>query len=434
MRYRLGSGFGWFSFLYLLFLAVSLTRYGGPVRGLRWIVLAGVMGLCLAAGGLRPPREFRWALPVYLICTGTSLLTAKSPLFSSARWLAHVAMIWGLVVGGTRCLTTENLEDLLALLRRILLVITALGLIMPGYDGPHFAGLMSDSNTMGHLGALAAILYFHEYLGSPKKVSQRLVPAAICGLCALMVWRTSARSSALALLLGMAILLTGQQQKNLQRGTVALVLLVIATIIAPTLPSTLLAFFRKGHQGPLTFERIFASRTPVWEAAFAAFQERPFLGYGFGADQGVATDWSGRLSAVGMVSRDAVSDLLFVLEGTGLVGLLGYVFLMKACVIRRPSFRHVGRWLRSNIEHKEARTWRLWLLCYSLVLSMLVLFQLDSTAFSPGSLFSGAFWVAVMGCSLSELSARHSTAKARLSHENEQLAGARDTAPQPQSH
>ena len=77
----------------------------------------------------------------------------------------------------------------------------------------------------------------------------------------------------------------------------------------------------------------------MWEAAWAGFQKRPLLGWGFGADAGMPKKWEVEFKALGTVTRDAVNDTLLVLESSGVVGLGAYVLLVIFALRQMPTRR-----------------------------------------------------------------------------------------------
>ena len=66
--------------------------------------------------------------------------------------------------------------------------------------------------------------------------------------------------------------------------------------------------------------------------AWTGFQKRPLLGWGFGADFRYTQAMESRIESLGTISRDAVNDTLFVLEGSGVVGLWCLRFTRCFCI------------------------------------------------------------------------------------------------------
>jgi O-antigen ligase len=181
----------------------------------------------------------------------------------------------------------------------------------------------------------------------------------------------------------------------------------------------------------LSTEKIFSTRERLWTDAWEGFKRRPLLGWGFGAIADITTEWSISATSLG-VTRDATNDILFTLEGSGLVGFLAYFGLMISILRQSPTRQQMSRLWRNRrigirakrlllsayhsileksytpgqnlkfqrnaengissesiqlpVDHAHA-------IMYILSVSLIVLFLFDGSAFSAGSIISAIFWM-----------------------------------------
>ena len=109
-------------------------------------------------------------------------------------------------------------------------------------------------------------------------------------------------------------------------------------VAMPDLPKTArLVLTRQSNTSESFSEQIFKTRKDVWSAAWEGFQNRPFLGWGFGADDTISKEWNVQFTALGTVSRDHVNDTMIVLESTGIVGLMAYLLLILVAFKQIPT-------------------------------------------------------------------------------------------------
>jgi len=92
---------------------------------------------------------------------------------------------------------------------------------------------------------------------------------------------------------------------RLSKKTIGITLLMAFLMVAmPDLPKTVrLVLLRGGKTSESFSEQIFKSRREVWSAAWEGFQNRPFLGWGFGADDTMSKEWNVQFTALGTVSK-----------------------------------------------------------------------------------------------------------------------------------
>jgi hypothetical protein len=102
------------------------------------------------------------------------------------------------------------------------------------------------------------------------------------------------------------------------------------------------------------------------------------------------------MTSIGLV-RDVTNDILFTMEGSGLVGLFAYLTLIFSLLIQRP-MRSQVLILRKKMR-EELYSPEMWEAChtqaagYILMVSLSALFLFDCSAFSAGSILSAVFWM-----------------------------------------
>jgi O-antigen ligase len=266
---------------------------------------------------------------------------------------------------------------------------------------------------------VCALLYFHGGIISSKakwKFSQFGIALVAAGIL-VMSW---ARSSMVGFLVGLTVL---NHFYGLSRSLLAksmTLLLACFLLASPMVQSVFIQFLAKEGAGkeqpsPIltlikedvfkkgpSFETIIQNRSSLWLEAWEGFKKRPFLGWGFGANKDVKSDWAIRATSDGMV-RDLTNDLLFTLEGSGIIGFLAYIGLMisifkqslsKQQIIRIRKNSKEKLWIGENSirnrllaqDHHQA-------ILYVISISLFALFQTDGSAFSAGSLISAIFWI-----------------------------------------
>ncbi|MBF0309870.1 MAG: O-antigen ligase family protein [Magnetococcales bacterium] len=266
----------------------------------------------------------------------------------------------------------------------------------------YFRGILGSPNSLGHDAFIGCLLYLHGSLTEPRPILQKL-NSAMAAVAIVVVFMTSARSSFMALLVGMLLLFFFYRSKF--RNKIAIPILLGLLVLAIS-PEESLAYIRnfivKHTPADEGLSNILVSRKPLWEAYMDGFLERPWFGWGFGAMKGMEGSWNFELTSLGVMKRDGVNDVLFLLEGCGIVGLISYLSLLYLVLSYRPTAK-VTRFLvlfrkppveigRQKYHHGHA-------IAYCVSVAMLCLFQLDDTAFSGGSFIPVLCWlhVAVAG-------------------------------------
>jgi O-antigen ligase len=436
---------------YLGTLAATQTAHGGRFMTLRWIFLAVLTLISLLywlTGRIsrRDNLENHGApsmVWVYLLATLASVALAENYSYSGLRWLTHAMLIITLmfILRGTFHSRTAN--HLIWILKGVMILLLVVSFYMPAprtvYENPYFRGAMGDSNSLGHVAMIAALIFFHEAIAS-RKIQWRLLNLGVAlGASGILLF-SWARSSMVGFLVGLALLnfYYGLTRSFLAKS--AALLLFSLLLASPLIQSEILEFVAKGrggndHERPSkvlaivkgdifkkgpSFETVVETRTGLWAEAWEGFKQKPLLGWGFGANKDIEQEWSIHPTSAGLV-RDVTNDLLLTLEGSGLIGGLAYLALMisifKQSLTRRqvnrirrnrderlPIREKHGPWAdrkekeagreRKNLESiQEAKRDHQHAIFYILSISLFALFQTDGSAFSAGSLISAIFWV-----------------------------------------
>jgi hypothetical protein len=315
---------------------------------------------------------------------------------------------------------------------------------------------MGDSNSFGHVSAICALVYLQGAI-TAKKGSWRIVQSVVAALAIIMLIRSGARSSMAAFLAGFILIsyYFGLTRSLLSKGVI---LLVVAFLLAsPGLHEKIGSFIakeeREGEKQSKSIAlemylkngvfsgSVFATRERLWSEAWEGFLQRPVLGWGFGANANIPKEWSIGPTGFG-VTRDLTNDLLFTLEGSGLVGFLGYLALMVSILKRSPTPQEIllirksvkkeshssSMKLGKSLSHGKAsksipeefagpgrggdnRNMEDWALSkayvhsqmYILSVGLFVLFLFDGSAFSAGSLISAIFWISAGAANLTRM-------------------------------
>lgn len=450
---------------YIGTLAATQTAYGMGFMTLRWYALGllTLVSFVYWLFGRIPSKEgvkYRRDPFIVFVFLGATLLSAtagENYQFSGLKWGTQGMLILSCMVFLRRTLNTERLGDLLVPLKVLTLLLLGVSIVSPAtspaYDSPYFRGAMGDANSLGHVSAICALVYLQGAI-TARHQGWRLLQLAVGALAVTVLIRTGARSSMTAFMAGLILinLYSGLFRSLLAKA--ALFLLAAFIFASPMLQSKALLFLTKeerkneGAMQMMTIERriktglfsdtLFVTRERLWSEAWEGFTRRPLLGWGFGANADIPKEWSVRPTGIGL-TRDITNDILFILEGSGLVGFLAYLGLMfsilrqspthQQLLLIRSSFRR-GMLLaptpanaQESISRNSSALWRgtdrpgkaaaangqddLTLSrayahsqTYILSVSLFVLFLLDGSAFSAGSLISAIFWISAGAASL----------------------------------
>jgi len=399
---------------YLGTLATLQTNYAWTFMTYRWIAL---ITLVIVSGFhwmlFRPRRRLISAdntmdiLMVYLFSTLLTVPFAENWVFSGMRWTSHAMMLLAFLLFLPPTLQLKDVQRLITVLKATVAVLLLVSWIYPVpwafEDTQRFQGAMGDPNTMGHIAAMGALLYFHGAITTKEK-RVRIGQGAIALGAMATVWFSGARSSMLALMVGLMLLGYVYRRRIGFKIIGTMLAVTLVSFAFPNLPGQAKQFILKGEGGTSSeiSRRVIESRRPVWEEAWEGFKSRPLLGWGFGADSNVPVLWEIQMTALGTVERDAVNDFLFMLEGGGIVGLGAYLLLVYLILKQRPAAEQRAILMRFSGAPAELRDSSLPIhhahaILFIVATSLLVLFQLDGTALSAGSFMSAALWLTVGG-------------------------------------
>ena len=372
---------------------------------LRWLALIAL----LMASGLYwvtiRVREGRGAsldqtsniLLLYLIATLLTVMVGENPLFSGFRWASHAMMLAIFLIFLRQNITLFPPQKVLLILKIIIGILLLISLVRPAtqtiYDDLKvFRGAMSNANTMGQIGAIGTLLYFHSYMNQRKKWIRYLYAGLACG-AVVIVWKSGSRSGLITLLSGIGALTFFY--RPIMKGKIfwAILVICIMAFVFPELPRQAEQFILKTNEISIELpKQVTRSRGSVWKAAWDGFKQRPLSGWGFGADSGIRKNWKISLTALGTVERDPVNDFLFMLEGCGIIGFGAYFLLIYIGLKQMPTRVEILALKKGNngssVLHAHA-------ICFTIAMSLLVLVQFDSTALSAGSFIPVILWLSV---------------------------------------
>lgn len=404
----------WLSlFGYLIALALTQTTYNQPFMTSRWIMLGiftasgfADMILVAARGGYRLGFGNGQILAIYLLATFSSVIYAENWLFSGMRWASHALMLLVLLLIFPQIVTLKQIRILLAVLKYLLAALVVVSWLSPAPvtvldNNTLYKGVMGNANSMGHIAFLTAILFLQSAIIA-RKPWVRYFSGAFAVAAMITIWNSGARSSMTAFSVGMLLLLYFYRKEMKGLALIGILLGSAAMVSYPQLPHEIFRFAQKSVQSEksVSFDPI-QSRAPVWSASYAGFKKRPLFGWGFGADSNIAKEWEIKLSAIGMVERDAVNDFLFMLEGCGIIGLGAYLLLIYIILRQRPS--KLQSTILKNFSHDGASDSGIMALHHAhailfiLPVCLLVLNQFDNSALSAGNLISVTLWLCT-GC------------------------------------
>jgi O-antigen ligase len=401
-------------FGYLITLAMTQTIYGFSFMNARWAMLIALLAFSTADLVLAfNHRSFRIygrkeqnLLIIYLLLTFVTIIYAENWIFSAMRWSSHAAMLAVFMILLPRLITVHQIRFLLFFVKYLLAVMVIISWLFPAPDtvlhsGTLYKGVMGNANTLGHIAFMTAILFFQEFL-TAKRLPNRYISGGLAAMAALTVWHSGARSSMMALCLGVFLLFFYYRRE--MRGLVlaGLLLFSLCMMLFPKLPKEFIRFTVKSS--PYKNNEVvnpIHSRIPVWSAAYEGFKERPLVGWGFGADDTISKRWKIKLTALGTVERDAVNDFLFMMEGCGTVGLGAYLLLILLVLRQRPGWGQVAMLQRFRRNHKADSSMmamnHMHVALFIMPACLLILNQFDNSALSAGNLISVTLWLSA-GC------------------------------------
>jgi O-antigen ligase len=404
----------WLSLLaYLISLAITQTAYGWPFMTIRWVTLGALTAfgaadwiLLGAHSGHRAISNSGHILIVYLLLTLSSVVYAENWIFSGMRWTSHAAMLVVLVLLIPQIITLAQIRVLLSVLKYIMASLVVFSWIFPSVNNAQFQrslyrGAMGNANTMGHIAFIASLLFLQDFFVT--RIRHRRYLCGAFALAAMVtVWRSGARSSMMAMILGILLLLYYYRKETHGIAIIGILLGSLAMVALPKLPQEIARFANKSDGYTISVQlNPLKSRVPTWSAAWEGFKARPLLGWGFGADNTISKQWKVQLTALGATERDPVNDFCYIMEGCGIVGFLAYFFLIYVVVKQGPT-RLQRRLLRNFGSDKDPGSGAMALhhthiALYILPVCLLALNQLDNSALSAGNLISVTLWLGT-GC------------------------------------
>lgn len=200
-------------------------------------------------------------------------------------------------------------------------------------------GLWFEKNQLGGHMARASFLFGFLILMDRRR---RVLWSCALGLAVVLVLLSTSKTSLLGMLLGFAVLAAGFWMK---RGAVSSIMLVWSGVAVVGLLTFLLVAAPDALVAVIGRDLTLTGRTDIWEVLFLLVEERPFLGYGYGAFWGEDstpafrvrqfTEWDVPTAHNGIIevtlALGKVGAILFLLDYfTNLVRGLGQA-------VRRPS-------------------------------------------------------------------------------------------------
>ena len=407
-------------FLSLLFyistLCATSTSYGRSFMSLRWLALVVLFVVSGAHwSSSRKPHgrgvnsAGRAVVALYLATTFLSVVTANNLTFSGLRWATHAMMVVIFLLFLGESLTVRGARLMLGVVGVSSAVLVFGSILFPAtrFGSAHYLhGLTRESNTLGHIALICALISLGGIISARVKWSRILQGVVFCA-SAWMVFSTRSRSSAGAFLLGTGLLLWCYGIVRWETAWVAVLIVGLLILGAPASQTWVKAFILKKEsletetKDSISMTRVFATRTPGWTKSWNGFKERPILGWGFGADPEMQEDWDIGTTGLGIAKRDALGDEFRLLEGCGVVGFGGYLLLMVFAVRQMPSRRQP--WLARQAWNSRTAegppglhlAQHLHFVAYAITVALTVLFQFESSMLSAGYLLAAFFWMAL---------------------------------------
>ncbi len=397
---------------YILSLAATQTVYGSVLLNYRWYALLTFMAASSADWVLHriqnrplPHNNASFILTLYLAGTGISVVFAENWQFSGMRWVAHGVMLLAFMLFLRQTVSPGQIHLILLLLKTSVVSLLVVSWIAPANptifeDFDLYRGAMGNSNSMGHIGLITALLFFHALM-TGRRSWMSYLNGALAFSAIVTVWSTGARSSMVALIAGLALMIYLYRRKIGGMIPLSFILASLLALAWPTLPREIIRFVvkKQGNEKSIG-EQALKTRTPLWLAALEGFKKRPICGWGFGADSNISQNWVPRLTALGTVKRDATNDLLFMMEGCGVLGVVAYLLLIRLAIGQAPGRRQLemygchddASYLVAGrgppLHHVQA-------ILFVLSMSLLVLTQFDGSGLSAGNFISAVLWLSM---------------------------------------
>lgn len=332
-------------FVVMLFVndAVFRVRAPGDIgldwqNGLKFVLWAGAAAIGLANLGRVRIAAGGASLAffgVYILACLASAAYSASPLYSFATALGLASMPLLSLVLAERV----GERHLLATAALVLTLFAAVGWVVyfavpelgrspfVTKDGliERFCGIAGQANSLGKVMAVyLAILFLLWHRGHWRVAA--VLPLAAFGLFTLLA--ADSRSSLLALLVGIALVLARQ---SLWRLGLALLALVAGLILLETVPLRQVTTLLSGasRSGDPTEVFTLTGRTELWEFVWERILAAPWLGYGYNAGKFVLPQFLG----IGTLVEDAHNMWLQNLLSVGAVGTLPLALASAALLV-----------------------------------------------------------------------------------------------------
>jgi exopolysaccharide production protein ExoQ len=277
-------------------------------------------------------RDISPYLMILLLCT-------LSALWSDYQFptLRRSVTLTSCVFFGAYCYLTFGLRGILELVGRATVIVGWLSLIVyvalpsvghetaAGYEGA-MRGVFSQKNSLGEAMLLAVSCYVYLLVDRPKSIAGPLWRLGLLLVCIYLA------RSATSLVIAMVIMAIGAvfwSAANWRRRAVVVYvlgvfsILVVATALVDSVQ--LMAILDRDPS--------FTGRLPLWDAAFQAAMQRPWLGYGYSGfwnedSKIVQSIWA----AIEWQAPSAHNGYLDIMLQIGLIGLALYAWVWGSIV------------------------------------------------------------------------------------------------------
>ncbi len=320
----------------------------GPLRAMYFAMYAG--GLYVLA--LRPWAVVRGLIAqpfliALLLVAAASFFWSVTPDQTARRVIGITLTTLSGVALGARWRWSTLTEILATGFAIIVILSLLLGALVPSigrmtelFPGA-WRGVFSEKNGFGGLMAFAFLIFAGAALLKPRR-ALLWWPMAVLALALLLL--STSKTSLVSLMLGVAAL--GFVLLVRRGGAIAIIATYAAVVGLVALgagvvlaPDAFLAILGK--------DATFTGRTKIWAAILRLIDERPMLGYGYGA---VWTDTSGWgplakiVKQAGFTPQHAHNSWLEQWLGMGLIGLWAWILTYLTTLVRTVAaiFRHPG--------------------------------------------------------------------------------------------
>lgn len=290
--------------------------------------------------GLRMPF-----LVLLLALTGASLTWSIDPEITERRAIAVIATS----MAGIFLAVRYDWRTLIRLLGAVWIFMAIVSfvsrVVAPGLaimDEVHpgaWRGLWWEKNALGgHMARGAFVCAFLLFLDRPW----RAVWGVGVLLCAALVLLSTSKTALLGMVFGFGVIFAGAWMK---RGVVTTLSSLWLGVVLVGMAGLLLALMPEVVFGLLGRDATLTGRTDIWSALIDAIQDRPWLGYGYGAFWGLDSMPAYRVRmATEWLVPTAHNGWLETALSVGLLGL-GLLMLNYLLLVVRASIMAVNSWM-----------------------------------------------------------------------------------------